>query len=271
MEEAHGHHGALNTAGEIDKDKGSADKDKGNYTEVKGNDTDTLDKGSDTEDKGNDKDKDKGNDKDKDKDKGNDTEEDKSFARLEGALRKEFKSQGLSPFSSRVAIDFLRSKLALPGGHARFTRVVQYLLSLLNAAGRVRVQQVLSSSGVDVSQSGCPNIIPGLRAQPFWDTSAFPWVQELEASFPDIRDEFLALRDCYNPSSTVSTSGEIEETSASPFQHYRSPATSDSSSKDHLGALSTDKGDWNVCYLHLHGMDFEGNLQKCPKTAAVIQ
>ena len=37
-----------------------------------------------------------------------------------------------------------------------------------------------------------------------------------------------------------------------------------------MGALATDRGDWNVCYLQLHGINFEDNLTKCPQTAAAI-
>jgi aspartate beta-hydroxylase len=29
-------------------------------------------------------------------------------------------------------------------------------------------------------QKGCPNLIPGLRASPVWDTSEFPWIRDLE-------------------------------------------------------------------------------------------
>ncbi len=53
-------------------------------------------------------------------------------------------------------------------------------------------------------QCKCPNLIPGLRAQPFWNVEEFPWIQHLQNSFEDIRNEFLALRgtdsfqvDCY--------------------------------------------------------------------------
>ncbi len=41
-------------------------------------------------------------------------------------------------------------------------------------------------------------------------------------------------------------------------------------SKDHLGSFATDKGDWNVCYLHLHGLNFQHNLNMCPVTAEVV-
>ena len=65
------------------------------------------------------------------------------------------------------------------------------------------------------------------------------------------------------------------------FQPYRSPispiAVASSSSHrpdklaDSLGALGTTTGDWNVCYLHLHGLDIGDSLLKCPITAAAIE
>ena len=74
------------------------------------------------------------------------------------------------------------------------------------------------------------------------------------------------------------------------FQPYRSPssnetaASSSSSPPPHcndldqtgvsdndVGDSATDKGDWNVCYLYLHGLDFDKNLENCPKTAAAIR
>ena len=55
----------------------------------------------------------------------------------------------------------------------------------------------------------------------------------------------------------------------------KQPSSSSSSSssplaEDALGALATDRGDWNVCYLQLHGINFEDNFTKCPQTAAAI-
>lgn len=30
-------------------------------------------------------------------------------------------------------------------------------------------------------QKGCPEVIPGLRALPFWDASNLPWISEVQA------------------------------------------------------------------------------------------
>ena len=59
-------------------------------------------------------------------------------------------------------------------------------------------------------QAGCPDIMPGLRAQPFWskEEKGFEWLSELEANSDAIRDELLTLR------------GSLG------FQPYRQPAWS---------------------------------------------
>ena len=46
-----------------------------------------------------------------------------------------------------------------------------------------------------ILQRGSSNMIPRLRAQPFWNTALFPWVQELESHFERIKEEFMQLRD----------------------------------------------------------------------------
>lgn len=164
-----------------------------------------------------------------------------------------FRQDGASSFSSKMAIGFLQVKLAsVP---EKMVRVVAYLLSRLN--GKPTIPHPL--------QIGCPGVFPHLRAQPFWDTSSFPWVPQLEAAYPLILQEFLNLR-----------------TKGSHFQPYRAPVKEDrgtdnklndvSTQMDSLGQLATDKGDWNVCYLFLHGMDcFDRNREACPETTRAIK
>jgi hypothetical protein len=43
-------------------------------------------------------------------------------------------------------------------------------------------------------QIGCPDIIPHLRARPFWDTAQFEWVIEVERSYDFILREFLEMK-----------------------------------------------------------------------------
>ena len=47
---------------------------------------------------------------------------------------------------------------------------------------------------IDPLQKGCPEIIPGLRAKPFWDTDDLPWVKVIEDHFEVIRAELMSLR-----------------------------------------------------------------------------
>lgn len=70
----------------------------------------------------------------------------------------------------------------------------------------------------------------------------FPWVRELEAASDDIRAELLALRSA--PQGGC-------------FQQYSENATS--------------SGQWNVCYLYLHSLDYSLNRQFCPITTASIE
>lgn len=37
-----------------------------------------------------------------------------------------------------------------------------------------------------------------------------------------------------------------------------------------MGSQSTDTGNWNVFYLNLHNMTFEENIERAPKTSALI-
>lgn len=109
-----------------------------------------------------------------------------------------------------------------------------------------------------LSQRGCPDIMPSLRAMPFWDHKSEPklsWVSQLEKQYSVILSELLALRHC----------GE------SSFQPYRAPTwASDTKAADGVGSLSHQGGAWNVFYLQLHDMDFREHLAQCPRTAAFL-
>ena len=184
----------------------------------------------------------------------------KIIAKLELALRE----LGLSKFSSSIAVQFIASKLR-SGQQDTFARAVSYLLSLLNKRDVGALNDIRSTSVFR-----CPQLIPGLRGQPFWDTAQLPWIAKLEASYGDIKREFLALKE----------GGQLGA-KESGFQHYRSPkASADENTNDvtqnnngavvELGESVTDRGQWNVCYFYLHGMDFADNLDRCPITAEAI-
>lgn len=102
-------------------------------------------------------------------------------------------------------------------------------------------------------QLGCPDIMPGLRAHPWWDVSEFPWISQVEAYFQDIHEELLALH--YKGG----------------FQPYRGPSWATGIEAPDFGTQSHDSGDWNVFYLYLHGMQYSDNIEKCPKTVEMIK
>ncbi|KAJ1420462.1 hypothetical protein B484DRAFT_453109 [Ochromonadaceae sp. CCMP2298] len=188
---------------------------------------------------------------------------DGDLERLSGRLQAALKQQGLSKFSSTVAIQFVSSRLQSANG-SKMKHAIQYLLGLVN-----RVPRPLDFPGWELRQRSthrCPQLVPGLRGTPFWDTADLPWVRALEDSYPDIRREFFALRSAQEGGG---------------FQNYRSPRPLESTAAGEVegdseapvspGLEATDKGQWNVCYFYLHGMDFGDNLSRCPMTRRAIE
>lgn len=204
------------------------------------------------------------------------------FQKLEHAFRTKL---CLSPFSSRMAIQFLHSRLTLPDGPVRFKRVVSYVLDALSTTdtdtqkgtqNEAKKGTASAASLIDW-QAGCPNVIKGLRAHPIWDTAEFPWVRKLEECSSGICKELMALRGqkAFQPyrapgrnTATSSTAATAATSSSSKFSssHSEQPLKSDS-----IGSLGTSTGDWNVCYLHLHRLDVGDSLLRCPITAAAIE
>ena len=179
------------------------------------------------------------------------------FDRMEDSFMKKL---CLSKFSSRIAVEFLRSRLCADDGPIRLKRLLGYVLDVLNNSNKKAAFPKIVQANW---QCGCPNIIKGLRACPIWNTSEFPWIRILEGASAGIYLELMALRG---------------QKSFQPYRSPISPITTPSSSShrpdelaDSLGALGTTTGDWNVCYLHLHGLDVGDSLLKCPITAAAIE
>lgn len=175
-------------------------------------------------------------------------EDEKGYNRMQRVLRfveEMFRQDGASAFSSKMALGFLQVKMA--SAPEKMSRVMGYLMARLNGK---------KIPPPDALQAGCPGIIPGLRAQPFWDTSEFPWVRQLEEAFPTILQEFLDL-----------------QSKGPHFQPYRAPVNCSKKERiDELGQYATDRGDWNVCYLFLHDMDcFESNRKACPETVRILR
>jgi aspartate beta-hydroxylase len=127
-------------------------------------------------------------------------------------------------------------------------RLREWLLTRVN--GRLRAQPK------SPWQSGCPEILGGLRAKPVWDVNDAPFLKPFEDNFEAIRDELLSLR------------------SQRGFQPLKIPnwASKKNSlaSPDGSGSVSHDAGNWNVFYLFLHEVQFPDNLAKCPVTTRLL-
>mmetsp|Transcript_29166 Transcript_29166/g.100653 ORF Transcript_29166/g.100653 Transcript_29166/m.100653 type:complete len:332 (-) Transcript_29166:770-1765(-) len=124
---------------------------------------------------------------------------------------------------------------------------------------RLNGRDSVPPAGTTPWQRGCPEVLEGLCARPFWfcggsePPAELAWVRALEAGVPEMREELLALR------------------SSGGFQPYRSPGAANSThAADAFGRKGTDAGAWNVFYLELHNVDFAQNRAKCPKTCALL-
>jgi len=157
-------------------------------------------------------------------------------ASLVSRLEPFFDSYHLTPLQRAAAQKYIKDVIADPR-HPDGLRVRNWLKSQLCH------RKVAPMSPF---QSGCSDLVPGLRALGWWERTDLPWLDRLEARVADIREELLALRE---------TGG---------FQPYRSPSWT-------AGVPTHDSGDWNVYYLFLHGMSFEDNCVKCPRTVEAVR
>jgi hypothetical protein len=112
----------------------------------------------------------------------------KLFQKIERVLQRKW---CLCPFSSKIAVQFLQSRLSRDGGSDRLKRVVNLILDMVNETKKT--QRSINEAQLDW-QSGCPNIVRGLRAIPIWDTAQFPWIKDLEAACPSILSELMSLK-----------------------------------------------------------------------------
>ena len=134
----------------------------------------------------------------------------------------------LSKFSKQIALQYMKKIAADPTDDNE--RVKKWLMRGMNKVVR-------APDNCDDWQRGCPDKIPGIRAQPVWDTKDFDWVERIEENFNVILEELVAL----------------EGLDVSGFQPYRAPAANDKikNKSDGVGVEATDAGSWNVFYLSL--------------------
>lgn len=185
-----------------------------------------------------------------------------ALRRLEKALQ----ILGLSPFSARMALQFIASRIQAEQSQVNLQRVIAYLLALVNPSPSYHTH-------IRRGREGCGQVIPHLRSLPFWDhmEEFQPLIGSIREHFSAIRKELIELRHLdiqHCDPIAAEKDGEVRrlsecKTSANPvtsFQSYRSP-----------GNNVVEKGEWNVCYLSLHGMDFSRNSSRCPVTMSVVE
>lgn len=171
---------------------------------------------------------------------GNDLE-----SKLMDRLNRIYDEYYLSEFQRFAVGKFIKETIANKS-NSKVDRIREWLMKKINN------KMVISSVEF---QRGCPNIIPSLRAIPWWDTNNFDWIKSLEGRFEDIKNEVMGLKD--------KNSG---------FQPYRAPNwMMDNKSEDGIGAEGTDRGKWNIFYLYLHDIKYEENCEKVPLLVSLIE
>ncbi|KDO17650.1 hypothetical protein SPRG_16961 [Saprolegnia parasitica CBS 223.65] len=167
-------------------------------------------------------------------------------ADLEARLHELTRAWGLTPLGENIAYLWLTK--AATDSTGNLSRLRKWALMQLNHQRH--------PSNMSSWQRGCPNVLPGLRAQPVWrNHDMFPWIKTLEAAFPLIRKELLDLKN--DPTG---------------FQPYRAPTWAGvRPAADGIGSVSHDAGDWNVYYLFLHDVDYAAQRARCPITTALLQ
>ncbi|KAL3920113.1 MAG: hypothetical protein SGPRY_005374 [Prymnesium sp.] len=157
-----------------------------------------------------------------------------------------FDEYSLSPLVRVAAKKWMRM-MADPA-NVDLERLRDWMLMKVNGKAR--------SAPLTSWQSGCPEILPGLRAMPVWPREEATWLQPFEDQFDSIRKEVLALR------------------SEKGFQPLKIPnwaSKNTVASPDGAGSVSHDTGDWNVYYLFLHEVKFPENCARCPATIKLLE
>jgi aspartate beta-hydroxylase len=127
-------------------------------------------------------------------------EQDEETQKMWGKVNAVFEEYHLSPIAMAAARKWVR--LMGDPSNKHLARVRDWMLLRINSKTRAKP--------TNRWQAGCPDIMPGLRAQPLWSLSdpGFEWLAELERNYDVIKNELLELR------------------GASGFQPYRQPTWS---------------------------------------------
>eukprot|EP00516_Mucochytrium_quahogii_P005042 CAMPEP_0203756572 /NCGR_PEP_ID=MMETSP0098-20131031/9833_1 /ASSEMBLY_ACC=CAM_ASM_000208 /TAXON_ID=96639 /ORGANISM=" , Strain NY0313808BC1" /LENGTH=367 /DNA_ID=CAMNT_0050648503 /DNA_START=60 /DNA_END=1163 /DNA_ORIENTATION=+ len=146
---------------------------------------------------------------------------------------------GLGEFGKVIMKRWLKKMADEPKG---LERVRDWILSSVNGKKDVRK--------FSKWQRECPDLIPGLRSHQFWTNDDLAGlIQNIESRFPRVLEEF-----------------EKQSKSEKVFQRYLAPnwVNPKNLAKDGVGSLATSSGDWDVCYLKLHNVDFGENCVLFP-------
>ena len=175
-----------------------------------------------------------------------DYQEDPNEKRIWDRVQSVFESYALSPLAMAAARKWVR--LAADPSNKELERLRGWLLLRMNGSERAPPPSPW--------QSGCPEIVGGLRASPIWDASAFDWLRPFEEHAAEIRAELLALK---------------EQRGFQPLKLPNWASKHQKKAADGAGAVSHDAGDWNVFYLFLHEEEYEENCRRCPLTTSLLQ
>ena len=72
-------------------------------------------------------------------------------------------------------------------------------------------------------------------------------------------------------SSSSDVSSAVHQTSNVMARALNAASDTPLPSSNIKGESATDRGQWDVCYLYLHGLDFTDNLNLFPKTISIIR
>ena len=120
-----------------------------------------------------------------------------------------------------------------------------------------KINNKVYANNINKYQIGCPDVCPNISTTGFINPNSFEFIKNILSNIDVITSELINLRKVNNLSG---------------FQPYKSPDNySDLKSKDGIGTLAHDRGEWNVFYLFLHEIKFEENCSMCPNTVNIIQ
>ena len=179
----------------------------------------------------------------------------------EEAIDKFLHGNGFSAFSAAIARQWLQK--VLKDESDKFSHVRAWMINELQD----KKPETVGSRW----QRGCPEYIPGLKSEAFWDPKEFTWASVLEENWETIRDEVLATKGKggFQEYRAPTWADGVEAGPSATPKHAVTQEAGDAKQEEsgpRVGKLGTDKGNWNVSYLALHNVDCSRVRELCPKT-----